>query len=377
MIAVFIATAHRPRYYHSIANNLCYKRDKKEDTLEPKTSTFLHARRRRLTTGTLLAKPEQDRIVALSGVADEFREVFSKEEITAEYAAGNWLSDFPRALFWEQETAGPHRRITSIPTWSWASVLAPVKWPPQYPDQKNASYRPGVTLSSHVRIPSIASDFMFHRLSHDNVEAAASDPVVSNDDATELLHMAGNTTMNHDTTVLSFKAKLHPIILGKQASFSTEEEANLAACLSGLENGQDRQTWRPLASYLDKDHVAGWASVEHSDCQFQWEISGSAVVGTAAGTGTSTSPGAQGPSVTERREILYALHIGAFKQAGGSPGLGHVWGNHMVYCVLLVRKVERLADGFERVGIGRVFGTNSDRDFKEASMREVRLVWGR
>lgn len=64
-----------------------------------------------------LTKPGQDRLVALRGVADEFRHAFSKRDNAAEYMAGLWNASLPGALLWEQVTGGVHQRIEHIPTW--------------------------------------------------------------------------------------------------------------------------------------------------------------------------------------------------------------------------------------------------------------------
>lgn len=88
-----------------------------------------------------LSQPEKDRIIALAGIAEECRarlrsiwadsltEVLPRMEF---YVAGLWLQDIHRGLLWEQncDRRNPRKRLTSFPTWSWASMEGPVQWRP-------------------------------------------------------------------------------------------------------------------------------------------------------------------------------------------------------------------------------------------------------
>ncbi|KAK0713748.1 hypothetical protein B0T26DRAFT_718251 [Lasiosphaeria miniovina] len=92
-------------------------------------------------SGLKLARPAQDRLVVLNGVADEFGEALGGEstrfssssrypsldpsEIEA-YVCGIWLGGMPQSLLWKQSGPGVHERITEIPSWSWASICTGV-----------------------------------------------------------------------------------------------------------------------------------------------------------------------------------------------------------------------------------------------------------
>jgi len=211
-------------------------------------------------------------------------------------------------------------------------------------------------------------NFSFQSLNQDSVTGATgqtgTDPVAPRR-VPQVETSSTTISPNGTMMILTCLAKLHPIILSNQ-NFNIEEDANIAAHLSGVETAHDQRAWRPLASFLDKEHIAGWASVEHPNFQ------GRRAQGFPGGhTGPQIAPGAPG---AQGPDMLYALHLDKFEHWGGSMGLGHFWGSHTVYYVLIVRRVGFLIDGFERVGVGRLFGRESDRDFEGAKMRWLRLV---
>ncbi|RYP44773.1 hypothetical protein DL768_008798 [Monosporascus sp. mg162] len=81
-----------------------------------------------------LSELRSDRLVALAGVAKEFRRGIEASEYTIRdedrlihnpnrYACGLWTQDI-HGLLWEQYEPGPRRRVNGIPTWSWASIAS-------------------------------------------------------------------------------------------------------------------------------------------------------------------------------------------------------------------------------------------------------------
>ncbi|RSM05391.1 hypothetical protein CDV31_009629 [Fusarium ambrosium] len=79
-----------------------------------------------------LTKP-QDKLIALSGVANLFRNVTGDQ-----YVAGLWRSALPRLLCWErhignsdetQKARGARPAAYRAPSWSWASIDDPVSYP--------------------------------------------------------------------------------------------------------------------------------------------------------------------------------------------------------------------------------------------------------
>ncbi|RSL74086.1 hypothetical protein CEP53_000463 [Fusarium sp. AF-6] len=78
-----------------------------------------------------LTKP-QDKLIALSGVANWFRNVTGEQ-----YVAGMWRSALPRLLCWKRDTRHsetpearrPRPACYRAPSWSWASIDDPVFYP--------------------------------------------------------------------------------------------------------------------------------------------------------------------------------------------------------------------------------------------------------
>jgi hypothetical protein len=76
---------------------------------------------------------EYDRLVAISAIAADLGQTISSNfgVNKAEYAAGLWVSDLPRLLFWHttDPAVKPRPKEYLAPTWSWASVKSEVYFP--------------------------------------------------------------------------------------------------------------------------------------------------------------------------------------------------------------------------------------------------------
>jgi hypothetical protein len=85
-----------------------------------------------------LTRPAHDRLIALTGVAKEFRDAMERTMAGSEVAtvscglesiSGIWLRDLHRGLLWEQKFSESSQvRLIQFPTWSWASIICPVFW---------------------------------------------------------------------------------------------------------------------------------------------------------------------------------------------------------------------------------------------------------
>lgn len=130
-----------------------------------KTSRDLYQSWRRLVTmysALFLTQPEADHIIALAGIAKEFRATLEavrqlpegstsaeasesgnpklnhtpqSQALSIAYLAGNWLGDIYSSLLWISEKSELDTirlkgadRIRGYPTWSWASHNGPVGW---------------------------------------------------------------------------------------------------------------------------------------------------------------------------------------------------------------------------------------------------------
>jgi hypothetical protein len=94
----------------------------------------------------------------------------------------------------------------------------------------------------------------------------------------------------------------------------------------------------------------GWASIEH--------------------------PAFQDHHAFNSTPLLFAMLVstisGVRSRSSGQLGLGR--GSYDVFNVLVLRHSDELFNGFERVGVGRLFGREIGQGFKSAQERDVRLV---
>ena len=293
-------------------------------------------------SGLKLTKPTQDRLIALSGVADEFGRALSlreKENLVPEpqevdddrsvYVAGLWLSFLLDGLLWEKVGEEPHERLSSIPSYSWASVYARVQWSSTlfFSDQAagdcqvvNVLYAQSCEAVALAEHPSFVNGSPEYRPPTD-------------------------TSRRPTFPVLALRTKVQPVILGSK--FQTEDDRDLVARLTeqrSSSSGQTNTNWRKVASYLDREHISGWASLD--DPEFQGDCSS---------------------------QVIFALHI-VRRFAKSTPGVGHRTGIHAIFSVLFVKRVEGLIEGYERIGVGVVFGKEIEKQFQTAVTREVRLL---
>lgn len=82
-----------------------------------------------LYSGCILTKYDQDRILAIAGLAKEVGRILmtSKQEVPLEvvvqnemYLSGLWLSDIHYGLLWEEDHASQHWTVKVINTPSWS-----------------------------------------------------------------------------------------------------------------------------------------------------------------------------------------------------------------------------------------------------------------
>ncbi|KAK5661238.1 hypothetical protein OQA88_11131 [Cercophora sp. LCS_1] len=283
-----------------------------------------------------LTRPEQDRLVALSGVADEFGRAFARQDTEAEeersiYVAGLWMPVILDGLLWEKVGEEPHDRLVTIPSYSWASVYGPVRW----------------STSAHLKHGGAEDDCEVVNIllpPHDNIHSIDSPSFTNGPLEYRPPRDPANTNRNR-FPVLCLQTKLQPVFLGGR--FPTQEDRDLAARITQQAPKSGGARWRQVASHLDREHVAGWASLEHPDFQ------------------NALDPGSP-------PQVIFALQIA--RRFDASPGLGYVWGIYSVFNVLFVRRVEAVVNGFERVGVGALFGKEIERQFETAVAREIRLL---
>jgi hypothetical protein len=206
-----------------------------------------------------LTKPDQDRILAVSGLAKEVGPILAnprqKDEISAEvqnemYLSGLWLRDIHHGLLWEEDhSAQPWTtKVSESPTWSWASLMTLVKWPEWGQGTQEALEITGVCLSLHDR---------HIRPQHSVVGKRA------------VLPLSDSTSDNNDDELeralfdpTNFFSCLY--IRGKLATvhvrgfLETKENLYTAAFSTAYGSVPTSYQWRVICSPTRPEKIAGW-----------------------------------------------------------------------------------------------------------------------
>lgn len=299
-------------------------------------------------SGLSLTNADKDRLVALSGIAQEFSSALSPDTdngrepassyMDRELVSGLWRSTIVhRGLLWEQIKRGPHERIASIPTWSWASIVTRVRWPSNKHrntvKKKRFDLWP-VTIESNIELVNV--------LGGPQADCSESQP-----------------------PILHIKARLQEVILG--GPFPSRQDAEIVAHITSPSASSHSQSglgaWQMVASPRNPSDVAGQASIEHPHF---WTEDGQMIR----------------PDKDSEKKV-FALHVSQTTGVFGGITLGYLSPRHHVYNVVFVRRVEG-DDGiigereggnrYERIGAGRLFGREIDKGFTGGSMVDVYLV---
>lgn len=92
---------------------------------------------------TSLTETSKDHLVALSGIASEFRQKLTASskpgsQTTPHYVSGLWFDDLHQGLLWQTRPSSGRACSCSAPSWSWLSRQGEVKWLPRSPKARNA-----------------------------------------------------------------------------------------------------------------------------------------------------------------------------------------------------------------------------------------------
>ncbi|KAK1762477.1 hypothetical protein QBC33DRAFT_581742 [Phialemonium atrogriseum] len=248
-----------------------------------------------------LSRPQEDRIIALGGVATEFQKAL---HIKDDCVAGLWRRDLHQGLLWEKSYPGTPRRFDNFPTWTWASIDTPA----------SAAAEADATT---IQLPN-------------SIESTSSDR----------RHVEGNF-------VLHALGRLQPVLIGSY--FQDEASFYLATDVTGhpaRSIGAEKQ--QAVVVPGERNIIAGWASLEHPEFQDD----------------AAFSPG----------PVILALLVSTKRVSAGAFGLGFVLPIHQAFLVLFLRRSDKVMDGFERVGVGRLFGREAARGFELAIERDIRLI---
>ena len=211
----------------------------------------------RIYSSTTLTNPSKDRILAISGLASEVRTVLSDHDagISTAYLSGIWLGDIHHGLLWAQHSFHEkYVKACGAPSWSWASLLAEVVWPPRKKETKAACKITGLCLrerGKHSK-PDIAidRDELFLEAPSDTANGSSTSKLspFGVENVFSCLHLTGTLE-----------------IVYARGYFKTEENIKRAAELSGrhiFSTNALQETWRAICHPSAPDIIIGWGSFE-------------------------------------------------------------------------------------------------------------------
>ncbi|KAK0639729.1 hypothetical protein B0T16DRAFT_338662 [Cercophora newfieldiana] len=306
-------------------------------------------------SGLALTKPS-DRVVALSGIAKEFRvaldapcsplptpasEIVQQQNLS--YLSGNWFWDIHESLLWQQNPGekGPPTKIPGFPSWSWTSASCPITW--ERANASRSSY-----LEAEILAVTNAEGVRFICQSSTNQS-----PVPTATTAAARLRLMNPSPRAFDVNTriatLRINASLLWVVARERFSLGADNTSlSIAHTLSGCKETDgpwsQRSFWRKICSMEKQAEICGWGSFEHAD--YHGENLGQEVVAVLVST-TSVS--------------------------GGGYSLGYIWPWHTVYNVVFVRGVEGVGS-YERIGVGKLFGKEVEEGYRMAGRRVVELV---
>ena len=372
-----------------------------------------------------LTRPETDKLMALVGIADEFglvlvRQMGFPETKMRTWVGGLWIAHMPMCLLWEQVghsgsvlTASPNwndaGRIMDIPSWSWASRMAGVKWTEHEYKFPGWSAACEVTAVRNAKAgqPDVATTPLTSEGTEDDWDSL---PIIDHDSNPDQARLVDPT---NTFPVLCLRARLISILI--REAFLDEEERKVAAVLSAH---NEPGHWRKVALSSSQGRICGWVSLDREQHQSQtgairepWghvaanydEVADAvrdrtyrglpALIPRPAGQHQvlpreeTSNQGVQEQQDTRQRAmhesglgsreaqvILVSTKNGV---TGGYP-LGYRSNHHTVYNVLCLRRYQEGASAsdsrFERIGVGRLFGWDVQQLFKDTEAQELQLL---
>lgn len=302
-----------------------------------------------------LTMPDQDRVVALAGIADEYRLSLQRcfranEKLPAptvpcrgEYAAGLWIRDLHRGLTWQARPEAGITRLPGFPTWSWASINTPVVW------TTLTEYK----TSAWALLSKKAEKAKKQGRMRDTAQILG---VVGSDGSSVALHGdESNAGLGVDVAApfasdskfarLNIRAKFLRVLVCEK--MTTTKDLELTKFMLGPRDMSNTTLWRKVVAPENASEICGWASIE-------------------------------APSLAEEKafETGSGMEMSAFvlglRRGDGGFGSGSVLRTTFnIYVVLFVQSTR---SGYERLGIGHVFGTEMDGMYETAQEQDFFLV---
>lgn len=343
-------------------------------------------------SGLELTRFENDRLVALAGVAKEIGSALSAKPVdrpgeaentiqakySNTYACGMWLGDIVRELQWERSDGlkRPPCRARGFPTWSWLSLGSPtldetgkptlggakVQWPgfEVYSDHIQ-SFTDIFRNAKRTRLPDPVWCISLEsaRVIPIGTESDGWPTILSPNDEWEILepfdgiNVYGNE--NRFVALCFQHARFIKVQLGPR--FDSQRHSSIAAKCTSHESDVQRDHWRVVTMPVPRggetksqEIIRGWASLEHPDYQR--------------------------PERDPKEDCVLALRIAHLPEVR-SMGGRYISLSDTAAIVLYVRKSRRDTGDrafFERLGVGRLFGSEIENEFAAAEEGEIWLI---
>jgi Heterokaryon incompatibility protein (HET) len=240
------------------------------------------------------------------------------------YIAGLWLQDIHRGLLWEVDPSAPDatRSVESVPSWSWISYFAPVKFPKPDSDVCHEMVVTGLCLHERTGRHEPQWECAYNKVTEMPPEG--------------LFDLGNKFSCLHIEGVV-----LRVWIRGYLQRLKDIETVAFATCYGETPKAG---RWRAIHANFDDDIIIGWASVERLPRERDvCDDYGSEVLALHVSTRYFTV----GWMLTRSLPVLDLLFI---KEKAGRAGV------------------------YERIGVGRVFENSTVQRFRAAAKTNAQLI---
>ncbi|KAF5713751.1 transcription factor C2H2 [Fusarium globosum] len=292
-----------------------------------------------------LTNAGQDRLSALAGISQEFATVINrlmdqKDHWGSFYLSGLWAGDIVAGLLWEMDGSCSDKRLSGIPTWSWASVVKPIVW--QHDHRKISSGLMAQTkgLCKFLGAKKTSMREQMSTFEYDLTrDADLKGQVIPVEQFVvpqfNTLVMQGKLLRVRISGLFDSDSDLD--IAGTLSGYEIDHKHNLHAGFTTVPETRTREYWRKISLSQFPEILCGWASID--DLVASSEPILQDVVAFPLTKATVNFPGF---------------------------GLGYCWYSYQTYSVLLLRCIADGSSCFERIGVGRIFGPQTEDQLKSA-----------
>lgn len=276
-----------------------------------------------------------DRVPAVAGLGFEVANIIAaaapgerQHDATAVkrvvYIAGLWLQDIHRGLLWEVDPSAldATRSVESVPSWSWISYLAPVKFP-----------KPDSNVCHEMVVTGVCLHERTDR--HEPQWKCAYNKVTK-------MPPEGLFDLGNKFSCLHIEGAVLPVWMRGYLQQPKDIEAVAFATCYGENPKAGR--WRAIHADFNDDIIIGWASVER---------------------------------LQRERDVCddYGSEVLALHVSTRYFTVGWVLKRYLpVLDLMLIKGKAGCAGVYERIGVGRVFEKSTVQKFRAAAKKNVQLM---